>query len=150
MMEIRRRGLFAGFGAMLVAGLAAPSIVRTPGLLMPVKPALILPGDLELRGYSLDRNMAYEWIATELRDVKPEAILSRVAEKGWTPVNPQRVGAETWLRGAQLVQRPLNYHQRAQLAEHRETLAMIEAQRRAVISGFDARLPRGFRAITDA
>ena len=39
MSLIRRRGLLAGIGAML----AVPAIIRTPGLLMPVKPAALEP-----------------------------------------------------------------------------------------------------------
>jgi hypothetical protein len=35
---IQRRGLLAGLGALL----AAPAIIRTPGLLMPVKPPLVV------------------------------------------------------------------------------------------------------------
>jgi hypothetical protein len=34
---MRRRGLIAGLGALL----AAPAIIRTPGLLMPVKPVVL-------------------------------------------------------------------------------------------------------------
>jgi hypothetical protein len=34
---MRRRGFFAGLGALL----AAPAIIRTPGLLMPGKPVLV-------------------------------------------------------------------------------------------------------------
>lgn len=37
---IPRRGLLAGLGALL----AAPAIIRTPGLLMPVKPPPIVMG----------------------------------------------------------------------------------------------------------
>lgn len=37
---IARRGLLAGLGASL---LAAPAIIRTPGLLMPVKPVVVPP-----------------------------------------------------------------------------------------------------------
>ena len=38
-MFLRRRGFLAGLGAIL----AAPAIIRTPGLLMPVKPAIDAP-----------------------------------------------------------------------------------------------------------
>jgi hypothetical protein len=38
---IQRRGFLAGLGALL----AAPAVIRTPGLLMPVKRQLILWGD---------------------------------------------------------------------------------------------------------
>lgn len=37
---IQRRGFLAGLGALL----AAPAIIRTPGLIMPVKAALVSPG----------------------------------------------------------------------------------------------------------
>lgn len=36
-MTVNRRGLLAGIGAFL----AAPAIIRTPGLLMPVKPVWV-------------------------------------------------------------------------------------------------------------
>lgn len=38
-MNLRRRGFLAGLGAAL----AAPAIVRTAGLLMPIRPAIIEP-----------------------------------------------------------------------------------------------------------
>lgn len=38
---IRRRGFIAGFAPLL----AAPAIIRSPGLLMPIKP-LVLPAEL--------------------------------------------------------------------------------------------------------
>lgn len=41
---LARRGLFAGLGALL----AAPAIIRTPGLLMPVKAPLIITQDKSL------------------------------------------------------------------------------------------------------
>jgi hypothetical protein len=44
---IPRRGLLAGLGALL----AAPAIIRTPGLLMPVRPAVRRGGDPMLRAY---------------------------------------------------------------------------------------------------
>ncbi len=40
MPMIPRRGLLAGLGALL----AAPAIIRTPGLLMPVKPPPLVMG----------------------------------------------------------------------------------------------------------
>jgi len=44
---IPRRGLLAGLGALL----AAPAIIRTPGLLMPVRPPPLVVGvDLALPG----------------------------------------------------------------------------------------------------
>lgn len=36
MIQMRRRGFLSGLGAML----AAPAIIRTPGLIMPVRPMI--------------------------------------------------------------------------------------------------------------
>lgn len=40
---IQRRGFLTGLGALL----AAPAIIRTPGLLMPVRPVVVTATDLE-------------------------------------------------------------------------------------------------------
>ena len=45
-MMLARRGFLGGLGALL----AAPAIIRTPGLLMPVKP--VLPLGLTLEQYA--------------------------------------------------------------------------------------------------
>ena len=50
---MKRRSFLGG----LIVALAAPAIIRTPGLLMPIKPQLILPGNFELEGYRLDPAM---------------------------------------------------------------------------------------------
>jgi hypothetical protein len=44
---IPRRGLLAGLGALL----AAPAIIRTPGLLMPVKAVVLTPSPQEVFNY---------------------------------------------------------------------------------------------------
>jgi hypothetical protein len=41
---IQRRGFLAGIGAFL----AAPAIIRTPGLLMPVKPPVVIASSLTM------------------------------------------------------------------------------------------------------
>lgn len=46
---IRRRGFIAGFASLL----AAPAIIRSPGLLMPIKP-LVLPAELPFQTFDWD------------------------------------------------------------------------------------------------
>jgi hypothetical protein len=62
MSDLTRRGLFLGGAASLV-GLAAPAIIRTPGLLMPVR---ALP---RVVGWTLEE----QW-----------------ADGGWVPWNPYK------------------------------------------------------------
>ena len=51
---MNRRGFLTG----LVAAVAAPAIVR-PGLIMPIKPALLLPNERWLAYYDLPRDRFY-------------------------------------------------------------------------------------------
>lgn len=47
MFQPSRRGFLTGLGAAFVA---APAVIRTPGLLMPVKPALVQPPAIRMWG----------------------------------------------------------------------------------------------------
>ena len=142
MIQIRRRFFLSGL-ASVVGILAAPAIVRASTGVMPIKPPIIVPGNLLLKGYRTNPAMAYEWVATELRDEPPEQIIAVTALSGWLPSDARIVGGEVWLEGARLIERPLSYHQQMVAEDAADTEQAIEGQRAAVMDQFAAMLPAG-------
>lgn len=63
-MMINRRGLLGG----LITALSAPAIIRTPGILMPVKPAPQFEYVTYEIGYFLERDGTPMALTSELRD----------------------------------------------------------------------------------
>ena len=72
---LRRRGFLAG----LVAALAAPAIVRTPGLLMPIK-RILLPEEWEFSGFEskIPLGQIGDDLFSQLCAVTPRAFVPRL------------------------------------------------------------------------
>ncbi len=125
-MELRRRGFLAGLGLLV----AAPAIIRTPGLLMPIKPQLILPGNFELEGYRLDPSMAYEWAVTHIRG---EPVLGGPFRSPWQPVPASLVGAETQFGGQRLVMIPKDHYKKQVNDSNRHAKAKEAENKRRIL-----------------
>jgi hypothetical protein len=74
-----RRGFLAGLGALI----AAPAIVRA-GIIMPVKPSLILPPKLEIGTFPIEGRAIFGKIASFSEEWNlPEDIFSGDAAESW-------------------------------------------------------------------
>ena len=81
---IRRRSLIAGLGALL----AAPAIIRTPGLLMKVKPLPVAPW---LPMYAGESVLHFRGIPVRVMDVeRPDVYISRSEWNRQAPDNEWR------------------------------------------------------------